>query len=88
MRTPFWTLLFALSVVPLALAQGPLPTTSGMGFTGAPYSAKETTTVEKRTISGDLYTPPMSRCSGAMPRAGRARSTSRPRPPALKSIPS
>lgn len=54
MRSMGWTAVVVLALARLALGQGPLPTTSGTGFTGAPYSAKETSQVEKRTTSGAI----------------------------------
>jgi hypothetical protein len=47
-----------LGLAPFALAQSPLPTTSGTGFAGAPYSATETTTVEASATEGSVNTNP------------------------------
>jgi hypothetical protein len=50
------SLFFLVSIAPLAVAQVPLPTTSGTGFAGVPYSATETTIAEHTTLEGVRYT--------------------------------
>ena len=61
MRNTSWTIAVLLSLAPVCLAQSapaalPLQTTSGTGFTGAPYSGKQTTIKTQTLTDGSTTT--------------------------------
>jgi hypothetical protein len=64
MRITSWSIAVLLALMPLSLAQapasfgqsGPLQTTSGTGFTGAPYSGKQTTVKTQTLTDGSTTT--------------------------------
>jgi hypothetical protein len=61
MRLTSWTMAVFLAATPFCFAQSnrqsiPAQTTSGTGFTGAPYSGKETTVTEKILTDGTRTT--------------------------------
>jgi hypothetical protein len=60
MRIGYWAILIALSAIPAVLAQTVdlhvAQTEAGTGFTGAPYSAKQTAVTLRTTTNGTRYT--------------------------------